>query len=224
MKKLWTPKRIKEGFEKFIALHQRLPTAGEVDTFQYLPSSRYIQKRFGGLEFLRYELGYTDVHLGKGDFRSKIATKVGERGRQLEADLELELQTLFTDICVHTEKTFCGKKRIDFYIHTQEGNFGIDIFYAETMRTLQSSVNIKMKRYQEFKEPLYLTVANKDFRQTELDTYAKNKKYPLPSNVTLINLKTLRENLKNMVTHTELPIIVFSVFSQKHITYPRSTE
>lgn len=199
MKKIWTVERIKEGFEQFITDNQRLPTSGEIDTSGYLPSSRYIQKRFGGLEKLRLELGYTDVHLGHGDFRGRIATEAGQRSKILKEDMQSVLYTKFGHDSVESEKAFCGRQRVDFYIYTPAGNFGIDIFYAETMRTLQSSVNIKMKRYQEFKELLYLTVANEDFKQTELDTYAKNKNNPLPPNIHLVSLPTLRKKLKSLL-------------------------
>jgi len=197
MKKLWTPERIKEGFEQFIIDNERLPTAAEVDTSERLPSSRYIQKRFGGLEKLRHELGYTDTHLGKGNFRSNIATEVGVRSKEITTNLHQQLLEQFGPDSVQTEKTFSGQHRVDFFIHTPEGNFGIDIFYAETIRTLQSSVNIKMKKFIEFTEPLYLTVANEDITQQQLNDYVKNKKIPLPDNIQLVTLPNLRKYLKN---------------------------
>ena len=199
MRKVWTPEKIKEGFDIFIDAQGRLPKASEIDNLEYLPSSRYIQKRFGGLEFLRKELGYTDTHFGKGNFRSKIATESGTRSRQLELDLKLQLQTYFGKTHVHREKIFFGRRRVDFYIDTPNSNFGIDIFYAETMRTLQSSVNIKMKKYQYFIEPLYLTVANPAIKQRDLDSYIQNKKNPLPKNIELISITTLHKKLKNIM-------------------------
>jgi hypothetical protein len=63
------------------------------------------------------------------------------------------------------------------------------------MRTLQSSVNIKMKKFTEFIEPLYLTVANKAITQTQLDAYAASKKNPLPDNIHLMSYKTLHTHL-----------------------------
>jgi hypothetical protein len=195
MRKPWTEKRIQEGFEKFILLYGQLPTASEVDAFEHLPSSRYIQKRFGGLEQVRKELGYIDTHFGKDSYRSTIAHTAGERSKQIVQELQEELYCLFTKECVRVEKTFNGAHRVDFYIHTSEGDFGIDIFYAETMRTLQSSVNIKMKKFTEFIEPLYLTVANKAITQTQLDAYAASKKSPLPDNIHLMSYKTLHTHL-----------------------------
>jgi len=195
MQKPWTPKRIKTGFDIFIKQNGRLPLASEIDVSDHLPSSRYIQKRFGGLEFLREQLGYTDTHFGKGSFRSNIATRTGADGRKLESDFELTLYNYFDESCVEVEKAFYGKQRIDFYISNDEGNFGIDIFYAQTMRTLQSSVNIKMKKYINFTDTLYLVVANPSLKQKDLDIYAKRKNLPFAKDVYLVSLETLHKIL-----------------------------
>jgi hypothetical protein len=201
MKILWTQERISTGFKKFSDDHQRLPTASEVDRYAYLPSSRYIQRRFGGLEKLRTELGYTDAHFGKGYFRSTIATEAGERSRILREDLQLVLQTHFGADNVNIEKTFLGKYRVNFYVHTPAGNFGIDIFYAKTLRTLQSSINIKMKKYTNFTDPLYLVVANELLHQGELDTYVARKKYPLPANIRLLSTDALCKAIPEMTPY-----------------------
>jgi len=205
-KPVWNHKKLKQGFERFIQEHDRLPKAAEVDAYPYLPTARAIQKRFGGLEQLRTDLGYDETHFGKGTHRSQIATKVGRRGRQLEIDLEEILRHHFGEVFVHTEKIFVGKQRVDFYVYSPAGNFGIDIFYADTMRTLQSNVNIKMKKYQHFTEPLYLIVANTEFTQKELDQNTKQKKIPFPDNISLISLKTFEKILRNTPAHDSVSI------------------
>jgi len=188
MKPIWTEEKIKQGFEKFRTSNGRLPKANEIDKLDYLPSSRAIQKRFGGLEALRGALGYKNTHFGKGVHRSKIATVSGQRSRELEADLEKFLHEHFGLDAVQTELAFHGKHRIDFYITTTEDKFGVDIFYAQTIRTLQSSVNIKMKKYDYFCKPLYLVVANDAITQTHLNAYSKNKELPFPDNVSFVTL------------------------------------
>lgn len=200
-KPIWTPQKIKKGFNQFINENGRLPKATEIDKLSYLPSSRMIQKRFGGLEKLRQELGFNVTHFGKGKHRSQIAKVVGRRGRQLEIDLEKELQNKYGELHVHTEKTFYGKQRVDFYIYCDRGNFGIDIFYPNTLATLQSNVNIKMKKYQNFTLPLYLVMANPSFTQKQLDDYTHNKKNTLPENVKLITLSVLAQKLGIKTDH-----------------------
>jgi len=99
----WTSNKIKDGFERFIKENGRLPLAPEIDLLDYLPSSRQIQKKFGGLEKLRHQLGYKDTHFGKGAYRSAIATRVNHRGRNEELSLEKVLREIFGEVCPYRE-------------------------------------------------------------------------------------------------------------------------
>ena len=48
------------------------------------------------------------------------------------------------EVFVHTEKIFDNtKNRVDFYIYSPSGNFGIDVFGTDTMHNLQ-----KKKKFQ----------------------------------------------------------------------------
>jgi hypothetical protein len=202
-KPTWTDEKIKKGFDIFLAEQGRLPTAHEVDALPYLPSSRAIQKRFGGLITLREQLGYTDTHFGTGEHRSAIAHTVGIRGRELEIEFEQELIAIFGERSVHAEKIFHGKQRVDFYIFTPSGNFGIDIFFPSTVRTMQNNVNIKMKKYQHFTEPLYLVVANEELTQEALDHYTSNKRDPFPENVQLLSYKQFMKLLPQFESYED---------------------
>ncbi len=195
----WTKEKIKEGFDRFILNTKRLPKATEIDTIAYIPSSRYIQIRFGWLEQLRKELGYTDTHFGKGLHRSAIAKTVNLRGRASEIDLERLLRKKFGEVFIHTERVFgVGRLRVDFYVYTPEGNFAVDVFYPNTMKTLQSNVNIKQIKYKEFTEPLYLVVDYRDITQEVLDDFTAAKKLPVPSNISLVTIEKLSEQIKFM--------------------------
>lgn len=194
MRKSWTLEKIKKGFDRFLAENGRLPRALEVDKLEYLPTSRFIQSKFGGLEKLRKQLGYSDIHFGKGRFRSLIASRVGKRGRIEELALEQILRNKFGEVFVHTEKIFDKtKNRVDFYVYSKDGNFGIDIFYPESIKTLCSNLNIKMKKYGNFPTQLYLVVANRVFSQIELDKVVSSKKIPIPEEVRLIALDNFLE-------------------------------
>ena len=188
----WTTEKIKSGFERFNSEFGRLPSATEVDQTPYLPSARWIQIKYGGLEKLRTALGFTDSHFGKGVFRSQIAYRVNRRGRATELELEEKLKNIFGEVFVHTERMFGARKfRVDFYVYSPDGNFGIDIFYPDNMRTLQSSVNIKNNKYLSFQEDLFLVVANETIFQVEIDAYVLSKTRVLPENIKLVSLETL---------------------------------
>ena len=202
MTKNWTKEKIRNGFDRFIKEHGRLPKSVEVDQSNYLPSSRWIQLTFGGLEHLRTELGYSDSHFGKGLFRSAIANLVNKRGRDTGRHLETVLKQKFGEVFVHTEKIFDdSKNRVDFYVYSPDGNFGIDVFYPDTLKTMQSNVNIKMKKYVNFYDPLFFVVANEKFTQEELDRYSKFKTNPLPKSACIITMKKLLTTLDNRCSY-----------------------
>ncbi len=201
---VWTKTKLRAGFQAFKKLHGHFPVAEEIDDFPLLPSARLIQKRFGGLPTLRASLGLTATHFGKGPMRSRIATEVNQRGRAEERQLENWLVTHFGERNVHPEKLFGhGKSRVDFYICHEETTFGIDIFYPNTLRTLESSLNIKQKKYQHFSQPLYIAIANPLFTQTMLDAYVSRKKNPLPSHITLLTKAKLMTHLRKKVQSTQ---------------------
>ena len=199
MNNSWSTEKIKEGFERFKIENGRLPTAPEIDSLDYLPSSRQIQRKFGGLEKLRGLLGYQDTHFGKGAYRSSIANRSGIRGRDTELALEKILREKFVEVFVHTERIFDdSKNRVDFYVYSPDGNFGIDVFYTGTMRDLQKNINLKIDKYLKFPGKLFLVVGNESFDQSELDRYTLLKKKALPQNTSIINLENLNTIINPM--------------------------
>jgi len=198
-KDVWTEEKIKAGFERFFREHGRIPRSHEIDTLPYLPSSRLIQKRFNGLEVLRKKLKFTDTHFGKGRHRSDIAHKVNVKGSKYERILEKFLHKKFGEVFVHSEKMLSDSKiRVDFYIYSPEGNFAIDIFHCETMRTLQSNVNIKVNKYKKHDAKIYLVSANSNITQNNLDQYVTAKINSLPVNIYLVSWDTFISTIKEM--------------------------
>jgi hypothetical protein len=197
MKGEWTIEKIKEGFDRFLLENGRLPIAPEIDSLDYLPSSRQIQRKFGGLEKLRTIIGYTDTHFGRGSFRREISNKTGVKGRSTEIELEKILKEKFGEVFVHTEKIFEDLKyRVDFYVYSPDGNFGVDVFYTETMRDLQKNINIKINKYQKFPCQLFLVVGNDEFKQESLNEYMANKRKSLPQNTTIFAFQSLIDFIK----------------------------
>jgi hypothetical protein len=203
-KEEWDINKIKDGFEKFKLLNGRLPTAPEIDNLDYLPSSRQIQRKFGGLEHLRKLIGYQDAHFGKGLHRSKIAHKSNSRGRGVEIELEKILRKKFGEVFVHTEKIFDNSKnRVDFFIYTPDGNFGVDIFATETIKDLNKNINIKLDKYTNFTDKLYFVVSGTSFSQSEIDQSVSLKKKSLGKNTFVVNLLSLQEIITHMKTYPD---------------------
>jgi hypothetical protein len=187
-----------------------LDKTGDVD---YLPNRKFIERDFGGLEKLRKELGYVDTHFGKkSKFRSEIAHKANTNGRNIELSLERMLKDKFGEVFIHTEKIFdTTKNRVDFYVYSSSGNFGIDVFGTETMHNLQSNMSAKLKKYSKFKEKLFFVVVSESFSQDDLDNYIKRKNFrilfwknnnrkasSLQANAKIITIKTLEQIIDNM--------------------------
>jgi len=192
---LWTREKIKEGFEKFVRENRHLPTSIEVDKAEYLPTSRWIQKKYGGLEDLRRLLGYKITSFRRGERKTKAMRIVNRRGRKIELDLEKFLQAKFGEMFVHSEKYIGNniKNRIDFLVYSPDGKFGIDVFYATSHYSLITSIYIKTNRYKDLPYGLYLVVANRDFSQEKIDKHIRSKKSPLPRNVQVVTTETFKK-------------------------------
>jgi hypothetical protein len=187
---VWSIEQVKEGFERFIAEHGRLPTAYEVDDTDYLPSARQIQRRWGGLSELRLALGYGDVHFGKGDHRGASSRKTGLRGGNAEDKLNELLVERFGELFVHSEWRFgVNRNRIDFIVYAHDTTFGIDVFATDEKRTIIKNIAVKIPKYIGFpaEVPLFFVVWSESLSQTDIDDAVKN----MGKLSTLPNLKVL---------------------------------
>lgn len=187
----WSLESLRDGLRYFFDLHGRYPKATEVDNFDFLPSARSIQRSFGGLQSLRKKFGHEDIHFGKGKFRSEISRLVNPRGRRRELKIEQLLRNKFGEVFVHTEKFFNSTKcRVDFYVYSPGGNFGVDVFDTDTRHNFMTNINSKKRKYGNFTDELYFLVMNESFQQRDLDSYVQSMKRPLPLGAYIVNLET----------------------------------
>ncbi len=188
--KRWTLEKIKDGFERFQKKYGRLPASQEVDKFEYLPSSRQIQRLFGGLPQLRKLIGHKDVYLSKGEHRSKIGFESNQRSRISEARLRDILYAKFHEPFVHLEKPIDTEKKLraDFYVFNPIENFSVDIFTTETPHDLSSNVYIKVRKYSHLKEKMYLVLFSKKLTEGDVSLLVERKKIKFPENIELITM------------------------------------
>jgi hypothetical protein len=195
--RIWTREKIQIGFKRFVSEHGRLPTSFEIDDMPDLPSSRQIQRAFGGLPKIREELGYGEINFTKGSLRD--AYEHGIKGLKSEQDLEMELVSQFGELFVHIEKRFGShKNRVDFMVFTPEGNFGIDIFYSDHPRAMINALNIKIPHYEEFPIdiPLYFVCSNPVFTDDSISFAVRNMgKLKDRSNIKVVGLSGFRSKL-----------------------------
>ncbi len=193
----WTKENIKLGLEKFFLEFDRYPTAEEIDSYQFLPSSRQIQRNFGGLVRLRQELGLKVSNYGAGLERSKIALEIGKRGDQLERSVEHELIQHFGEHFVHVEKLIGkGKRRVDFYIYANGVTFAVDVFYAKNMSQFKKIINLKALTYSGIGDNLLFVNLNElsDITDSAINDYIyKKRMVKLPDNIQVMNLNSFRQ-------------------------------
>lgn len=173
---IWTKEKIASALVLYVKQNGKLPTSPEMDKSPFLPSSRQVQRKFGGVVNLRKDLGYVDVDFGKGNFRSAIAKSTGMRGIEAERFLYISLSNLFGELYVHTERFYgSGKKRVDFMVFTKSGNFAVDIFTTETIQNLQKNINIKVDTYKDFPEStvLYFAVQSNTLSVKDIENAQK---------------------------------------------------
>lgn len=181
--------KIKEGFDKFYQEHGRYPTALEIDEYASLPSSRQIQRRFGGLQNLRKELGLDTLNFTKGSIRSQSAQYIGKRGLDFEREIRKILINKFGEVFVHEQKPFNDYAgRLDFFVYAKNNKFGIDVFFASYKHSLIGCINSKQRLYKNFADKLILLQLNPKIDQKVVDQYLSNKKNTLPSNVSVLSL------------------------------------
>lgn len=207
----WTKEKIKAGFEKFFQQFGRYPTSEEIDSFPDLPSSRQIQRAFGGLVNLRKEFGLEIINFGAGKNRSEIAKTVTHRGYYIERDLESALVKHFGEYFVHIEKPLNKyykqdslnqlriKSRADFFIYAHNYNFCIDVFYARNYRNLVGIINTKQKKYSDLTIDVYLINANEnqnnDITKESITRLYINKANKLQKNIFIMNYSDFAKHI-----------------------------
>lgn len=188
----WKLEDIKDGIEEFFKRHGKYPTATEFDLFEHLPSSRQIQRRFGGLIELRKTLslkGQKDYT--KGDHSSKRAKKINKRSHTLEKKVYDYLKDRFGVEFVHREYLFTddGRSRTDFFVYDLDGNFSVDVFYPRDRHSLIGCLNSKLSKYGNnllLQYPVIFLQMNNDIDEGVIKNILENKKKSLRSKQSLM--------------------------------------
>lgn len=195
----WNIEDVHDGLKKFYEEFGRYPTASEVDKFPYLPSSRSIQRSFGGLLKVREKLGLggqSDFRSGK--HRSELANKINKRSNILEKKVYEFLVEKFGKEFVHREYFFTDDKRTraDFFIYDNREGFCVDVFYPNDKHNLIGCLNVKLGKYLNayMKDyPVIFLQMNEKIEQNELDNIILNKKRKLLNNQSLMGWGTFVE-------------------------------
>jgi len=201
----WTLEDLKDGLSSFYKQHGRYPRAHEIDTFEYLPSSRSIQRSHGGLVEIRKQLelsGQSDYRTGEHSI--KRAKTINKRNNGVEEKIYDYLTKKFGKEFVHREHFFTDDKRTraDFLVYCKNGNFSIDSFYARDRHNLVGCLNSKLRKYSYdlmLQYPVIFLQMNGKISEKEMKSVVKNKKKTLHKYQQLMSfgqLKAFCENKK----------------------------
>lgn len=199
----WTLENLRAGLDYFFEINNRYPTVKEVDVFEYLPTSRTIQRSFNGLMELRKTLGLnTPINHSSGVTRSKTAQDADKRAQIYEKEFYNYLISKIPEVRIHEHKIIRpGDTAADFFIYTSDTKgIVIDLFYAVDIYSLCNVVNIKFKKYSSVEFPVYFVlVGNEKITQEIIDQKIENRKNKLSGHIRVLTEESFKNSLDELL-------------------------
>lgn len=196
---------IKTEFENFLKQTGRYPTTQEIDAGKNMPSSRSMQRRFGGVQKVREMLGMEITNYTKGESRAAKAKICNERSVTTEDKTLQILLNVFPIQTIHQQAKYSLKlnNRCDFLVYNKTSDFYIDVFYTENILNLNSILNIKLLKYETIKDkPVYFIVDG--LNKKDIIIKLENKVKYLPDNFKVITLDDLDTEIKQYTPYSVL--------------------
>lgn len=147
MKRKHTTESITTAIQEFIKKFNREPTYTDFHIGNNLPTSRTVERRFGGLRAIRKDLNlYTDHRAGSK--RTEKAKEINKRAAEWNKNIYKKLLTFFKEPFVHKESSIFDdtRNRTDFKVYGKK-TFLVDIFYPQDRRSLHGCVRLKTNKY-----------------------------------------------------------------------------
>lgn len=207
----WKLVEVQKQIRKFHSDNGRLPTVHDIDLSDQFPSVRTIQRKWGGLEKVKSDMGYVDVSYSKGKLRGVIASRIGRAGEEFETKIEDLLVNYFGEVFVHVEKKFRSitedkrPLRVDFFVYNQTNNFAVDTFHTGSYKDLMKNVNIKFKKYSNLAPiPVYFVVMGSNFKQKNITNLLERKTGVIPDNCLVMNEVVFFEEMKKFKSYSNI--------------------
>lgn len=188
----------RKAFEDFKTTNGHYPTVQDIDKSNYIPSSRTIQRKFGGIKTLRKLIGLADEDIDQrsGTQRLSRITEMGERSFENENEIYKKLCTKYGEKNVHRQSPYNNDRifRTDFKVYLPDGTKKcIDVFYPADRISLLGCINSKQKKVEQLEtnDIIYFVVMNKEITQQMINTIIEHKKNKLHSNVIITTYDNL---------------------------------
>ncbi len=187
----WSSQRIHEALVRFTQLHGRYPTAHEIDDHPDFPSSKHIQRRFGGLIRIRQALGV---------FPEPNLTKASKTGSQIDATIERTqvgkarivnaLATRIAKGTAHMDVTLTDdqRTRVDFRVGHRTGVTLVTVVAPKDRRTLLGCLKSKEMTYSQIGLAQYaVIIVVLGISSGELDIVRSRRKRPTPKHIRIMS-------------------------------------
>ena len=158
----------------------------DVDASDYFPTSRTLQRRFGGLMKIKQDMGIKEFDCRTGDVRKKMVKRINRRNDKIEGVLSQKLEEKYGIRNVrHPYSPYDDSKvNIDYLVFhpTENKAVGFEMFYPENRANFNGCLNIKkgkgqlLQEINGFETKFYYVVTNPDISQEEIDMWLTNKK------------------------------------------------
>lgn len=147
-----------KAVHRFIKENDREPTAIDFDTVGYLPSSRTLQRLYGGLPRFRKEVGLKINNFTKGKERTKKAKVSMDDCLKDETELFLDLLKKYTRKNVSSPaRIFQGRGfTADIRLDIDDTIYLIDIFKPNSTHSFKGCVHAKNRKYLLDEESFYI--------------------------------------------------------------------
>lgn len=83
-------------------------------------------------------------------------------------------------------------------MYSPSGNFCVDVFTTSTFHDLSTNLNIKIKKYSNFKEKLYFVLISDNLSRKDLELLTRRKKIKLSDKMSVVMINDFIDLLKNM--------------------------
>jgi len=195
----WNLENIRDGLEYFNELNGHYPNCREFNLFEYLPSTKTAERRFGGMVELRKTLSLPgSLNFSSGESRSEIAKQGDARAKIYEKEFYEFIISKIPEVRVHEHKIIRPSGVCcDFFIYTTD-NWGIvmDLFYAKDIKSLMNGVNIKLKKYTSVQFPVFfIVVGNEQIKQADIDSLCANRKTLMPEHIHIFTETTFKSDI-----------------------------
>lgn len=192
-----TIEKLKILFKRYKKENGKYPNSLEVDACDYLPSSKTIQRNFGGVVNFKRHIKSNGPDERSGQVRKKEAIRINKESEAAELEALHFLYTKYQESEVHIQSPyFIGdtKIRADFLLYKNNKKlFYIDIFKAKNIQSLKSILNIKSKKI--LKEPackVFFVLWQDDIDQNVIDKALKNKKEKMRDFIKVLNKESFK--------------------------------